>query len=292
MRITKPPIRVHVWGGLGSQLFAIALAAKLKRKYQNRELLILLHTGGVTERQPEITELFPDFDYSFVADFDPTEVQDSGFLGRVQSSPKVRLIKSIKFILIQLGFVASCNNDEELEKIKSWVLDIRGHYSYHSIDPNFLESLFASLSKLHNNMELLDENSCAIHYRLGDLLNLSEKNPIDFEDLAKEYKRIEEKSDYDKLIVYSDTPQIAFERFSEIVDKKLETPYLETSEVLYRACNARFFIGTSSKVSFWIASLRSVLFNLHSSLPRKNLPQYIRMLGVNQDLVESYEVSN
>ena len=292
MRIIKPPIRIHVWGGLGSQLFAIALAAKLKRKYQNRELLILLHTGGVTERQPEITELFPDFNYSFIADFNPTEIQDSDFLGRVQYSPKVSLKRAIKFILVQLGFVASCNNDEELEKTNSWVTDIRGHYSYHSIDPVFLESLFTSLSKHHSNMEFLDENSCAIHYRLGDLLNLSEKNPIDFEDLAREYRRIAEKSDYDKLIVYSDSPQIAFERFSEIVDKKLETPYLDTSEVLYRACSAKFFVGTSSKVSFWIAALRSVLFDLHSSLPRKNLPQYSRMLGVNQDLVESYEVSN
>lgn len=288
----RHPIRIHVWGGLGSQLFAVALAVKLKKKYRHRELLILLHTGGVTERQAEITELFPSFNYQVVADFVPAEIRDSGQIDRDHFRFKIGLKRSIKFILTQLGFVANCNNDEEFDHIRSWVIDIRGHYSYQSIDPIFLESLFTSLSKLHSDLEFLDENSCAIHYRLGDLLNLKEKKPIDFDDLAKEFKRMSSKSNYDKLIVYSDSPKIAFERFNKIVGEKVEAPYLETSEVLYRACHAKFFIGTSSKVSFWIASMRSVLFDLHSSLPRENLLQYNKMLGVKKNLVESYEVSN
>ena len=48
------PLRVHCWGGLGSQLYALAVAYDLQRKYPKRKIKLLLHTGGVTKRVSEL----------------------------------------------------------------------------------------------------------------------------------------------------------------------------------------------------------------------------------------------
>ena len=47
-------LRVHCWGGLGSQLFALAHAYELRKKFPKRKIMLFLHTSGVSERFSEL----------------------------------------------------------------------------------------------------------------------------------------------------------------------------------------------------------------------------------------------
>ena len=97
-----PPLRIHSWGGLGSQLFAIALAEELKVIFPKRSFKIVLHTGGVTRRLPEIVGLFPNFDYIYEDDFQ-SNVNAPQDLSKRKN---IDFRKSIKFLLSFLGFLA------------------------------------------------------------------------------------------------------------------------------------------------------------------------------------------
>ena len=52
------PIRIHCWGGLGSQLYAWALFERLSIRFPKRKLRLVLHTSGVTRRASDLNDLF------------------------------------------------------------------------------------------------------------------------------------------------------------------------------------------------------------------------------------------
>jgi hypothetical protein len=272
------PLRIHTWGGLGSQLFAIELAQFLGNKFPNRKLTIFLHTGGVTRREPEIAALFPEFRYVFVDDFSfkspPSRVQEShaGMQFRIILRSMAR--KSIEI----LGLTATCNEDKSVQRIRPWVLSLRGHYSYRTISPDFL-TLLKQLVELKMDTSIrLPGNYCAIHYRLGDLLTLAEKQPIAEESIREEVSRVLSAYSFDSLIVLSDSPTEASIRLSGISQVEIVSPDFGTIDVIAASLHAAHFIGTSSKISFWIAAIRSSTSSLDSSLPLINNEQYKRML--------------
>lgn len=272
------PLRIHTWGGLGSQLFAIELAQFLADKYPNRELTIFLHTGGVTRREPEIAALFPEYRYVIVDDF-----SDKNSNARIQESPLTKRLWSIsrsgarKCIEI-LGLTANCNDDKSSLRIRPWVLSLRGHYSYRTINPEFLSLLKQLIELKRDSILPLPRNYCAIHYRLGDLLTLAEKNPISEESIRDEVFRVLSTHRFDSLIVLSDSPTEASIRLSGISQIEFVFPDFGTIDVIATSLHATYFIGTSSKISFWIAAIRSSTSSLDSSLPLVNDKQYKRML--------------
>ena len=49
-----PNLRIHSWGGLGSQLFAAHIVLRLKQQYPGRRVRVIVHTSGVTKRYTEL----------------------------------------------------------------------------------------------------------------------------------------------------------------------------------------------------------------------------------------------
>ena len=47
-------LRIHSWGGLGSQLFALSLIFDLVRKFPKKRIELIHHTAGVTRRLFEV----------------------------------------------------------------------------------------------------------------------------------------------------------------------------------------------------------------------------------------------
>ena len=279
-----PPVRIHSWGGLGSQLFAVALAEELKAIFPKRSLRIILHTGGVTRRLPEVVEIFRDFEYQFKEDFQPK----SAVTPKISTNSKFDLRKSIISLVTSLGFLAYCNEDSSTKKLSPWVLSIRGHYSYRSIDAKFLSRL-AKLCQSANDITIPDLNeACVTHYRLGDLLTIYEKNPISALAVASEYIRIKNQMHFKKLIVFSDSPVEARERFSTLFQDEMLVLDSKTSLVIANAIEAKYFIGTSSKISFWIAGIRAVVYQNISSLPLVNMKQYANLAGEDSKLISPY----
>lgn len=279
-----PPVRIHAWGGLGSQLFAVALAEEFAASFPKRSLTIVLHTGGVTRRLPEVTELFPHFQYQYEEDFELRKVSSA----QDPQPPKYSLKGVAKNILVSIGFLADCDDNNSIEKLRPWVLSIRGHYSYRVINPNFLRQLGERALTL-SNLDLTEfKEDCALHYRLGDLLTLSVKNPISATRLASEYKLINKQIPFRKLTVFSDSPSEVLGRLTPLIQDEVRVLDLPTTQVIASAVCSRYFIGTSSKVSFWIAAIRSVVHRNQSALPGENFNQYASLMGNHIHLIDRY----
>ena len=284
-----PPLKIHVWGGLGSQLFAVALAADLKLKYPKREIRIVLHTGGVTFRVPEVVELFPEWDYEYVSDF---EVSLHGPLkSKINRFPSIRhrLAELAKRFAIATRILANCNDDFQYSQIRFWTLACRGHYSHRLIADSFYDMFANALRVPDDNHVKGFSHFIGIHYRLGDLLTLEQKSPVPTESILSECERVMKARDLDSLVIFSDSPEIARGAFDVLRYSNITTPNFNTVGVISSAIFSDYFLGTSSKVSFWVAAMRSKKFMLESSLPSSNQAQMKRMLGQAVNLVHFYD---
>lgn len=56
-----PPLKIHCWGGVGSQLYALAVYERLLVRMPNRKIIIVFHSFGVTERIFELSDYVADF---------------------------------------------------------------------------------------------------------------------------------------------------------------------------------------------------------------------------------------
>ena len=284
-----PPLKIHTWGGLGSQLFAVALAFDAREKFPKRKIRIVLHTGGVTLRLPEVTDLFPSWDYEYVSDFEVSSIESAKMNAAVLKRFKRRFVERVKAVVIFSRLIVNCNDDLEYSNLRFWTLACRGHYSYRYVNLNFLESLETAL---HNcrSIENQEFGDClTIHYRLGDLLTLDKKNPVSANSIFSESSRLLNISKFDSIVVLSDSPEVARDVFSGIALKKMFAPSFNTFEVMNFAISSIYFLGTSSKVSFWIAAIRSSKLKIHSSLPKSNRTQMKCMLGSETKLIHYYE---
>ena len=263
------------------------MADDFKAVFPNRSMKIVLHTGGVTRRVPEVAELYPEFEYEYEEDFQKRNQVT------VESTGKSRFVlqDTIKWFLSSIGLLAYCDDDEATNKLAPWVISIRGHYSYRTINSNFLSNLADRLERINDSKTADLKSSCIVHYRLGDLLIITEKNPITAQSVASEFLRVKDNMYFEDLIVFSDSPSEARSRFSPLFSNEFVVLDSKTSLVIANSVQSKYFIGTSSKVSFWIAGLREVVYQSPSSLPLENLNQFIKSSGTNSGLLHPYSTN-
>jgi hypothetical protein len=250
VRIEFPPMKIHVWGGLGSQLFGVSLAHNLKARFPRRSLQIVLHSSGVTRREPEITQLFPELTFVNVDDFSDRSSHDSGSRKRSLAFFSTQIVRKI---LLFLGLLAE-ENTEQRFPARRWTVSIRGHYFHRGISPAFLDMLSFRLENLVG-VDLKElQNEITLHYRLGDLLELSNKN---FVEPLRVISVLTELRNTSQVYVFSDSPDIAISLLEPVVKPwKLKPMRLPTVETIYAALQGSVFVGTSSKISYWIVLLR------------------------------------
>ena len=169
-----------------------------------------------------------------------------------------------------------------------WTLSLRGHYSYRSITNEFYSLLEKSIREVKGIDSVDQKSTCVIHYRLGDLLELQEKNPIPVEVIFDELEKARHKLFFINVVVFSDSPKVALERFSKFGIQNVSAPDVNTLEVIANSIRAGYFIGTSSKISFWIAGLRASIFESSSSLPISNDREYRNMLHEATNSITGY----
>ena len=267
-RAVLPELRVHSWGGFGSQLFTAYVILKAKKRYPGRRLKVVIHTSGVTRRVSE-------FDFEKLG-IKQIQVEDYKNLN-IQSHSKVdsfsrhfELFKSLKKnlskVLKWLRVIQLANSDESFNSIMPWTLALRGHYTRISLDTELIHCLF---QLLFDKISFLTskETELIIHYRLGDLLNLDEKSPI-------KPKRIEElllllTYNKSKLMVLSDSSEKQFKDFvsGNTILSSLRSETLEPLPTLWLCINSDIFIGTGTKLSLWAAIFREVIDENPSFLP-------------------------
>jgi hypothetical protein len=249
--ILLPKIKIHTWGGLGSQLYAVALAIDLQKNINYRQIEYISHTSGVTRREPALQ-------------FYTTDVKEKNDYTRttsVQEDSKYRKKLSLlgKKLLISLRIVANCNDNEGINRMKPWTLIIRGHYSNRKIS---FDSATRILQRINNefysekndkDMEIL-----TLHYRLGDLEKLSEKSPIDPNHLKSILALVLDEEKMREIYLYSDSILLAE---SKLITGKSEISVVSRDisplKTIHECVHSKVFIGTNSKISIWVAILRA-----------------------------------
>jgi hypothetical protein len=252
-----PNLRVHSWGGLGSQLFAAHIALRLKQQYPGRRVTVIVHTSGVTKRYTELNfarlgiEIIENDDYLQPRLKTTLETQ-------LQVGRQSKYIKLLKAFLYNSKIVVAANSEYEYRSIKPWTTSVRGHYTQIALVDSIVQEIEVALFAELSNLSIV-KSEVVLHYRLGDLLVLNEKNPIDpirIEELITKFK-VNPK----QINVFSDSDS---SRYQDFVSKSkvlstLTPLNFDSLSVLRCAIDSDIFIGTNAKLSLWAAIFRSTI---------------------------------
>ncbi len=271
MKISYPPIRVHVWGGLGSQLYAWAFSIDLGIRFPRRRIVLVLHDGGVTKRKSELHAFLPPDLIEVVHDFNIP-------------GDKVRLFlqKGIRLASRMLGFTRSGNLFSIRAFLLPWIVSFRGHYSTRMLSIESISHIRARILSLPDIFSGgFVEPDIALHYRLGDLLTLTTKAPLS-PKLVLAGLSLAQKATKSELAiaVCSDSPEVAVRRISEGAGREVYQVALPPLQTIRFLISAKIFVGTPSKISEWVVLLRSLQKNGQLTfLPNQMSNQMNRVLS-------------
>lgn len=273
--LNRLPIRVHVWGGLGSQCFAWALVIDLKVKFPKRKVHLIQHEAGVTRRISEISFLSKEFKITSIQDYVESVSLEAPYTspGNILYKLKNRVRSLFRKVPLMLGIIALSNNDYSFAKLKPWVLSVRGHYSHRTIG----ESTFFTMSKNQHGPFNLEQQPfvepikyLGLHWRLGDLQYLKQKKPLDSKriiDTVKKASKLD--AQIQEVRIASDSILNAlFEFDSNFSFPRNCSKSTSAIAALREMISSNIFVGTNSKLSVWIAIARFYEFkNAISYLP-------------------------
>lgn len=256
-------IRVHCWGGLGSQLYCLALAIDLLDRFPFRKVHILFHTGGLTHRKLELSEFPEHISYSIIDDFAKS-------LNRIakNSTSSFNLEKKFKKLTSKLGLIAAVNTSLEFKSLKSWVVSIRGHYSHRLICDSTVEQMDRLLkpSYRNNSEKNYNKSLVAIQYRWGDLVAKKTSSIIQVDKIVSVINDLKKLEKIYSIDVFSDSNQNELENLLSIL-KPLNIQYAESTPLntIYQMRDYNFFIGTNSKITIW-----AIIFRLKDDVTSTN----------------------
>jgi hypothetical protein len=236
----------------------------------------VFHSSGVTRRTLEIQKLLNGhFEYTQKDDF----VKKGLFSAEYQKRELHIFLKDyLKVLAFKIGFVKTLNVECDYLTLSQLLVSTRGHYSHISLSGKELKFL-ATL--LHLNVGEYDAqlNGCSIHLRLGDLLELPTKNPI---DVGRILGTIPKQQTFTEITFFSDSSADEVSKLikSQDPDFKYSIESLGTHEVIKACVTSYCFIGTNSKISIWIALFRMFFFPERKSfLPVELRPNFTLLIG-------------
>jgi hypothetical protein len=248
----SPELKIHCWGGLGSQLLALNYYLKILQKFPTRKVILVLHNGGVTMRNSELDFLAQRINLRKVQDFD----SKSNFTGNSRKFSYLETIQVfiklvIKKILNKLYLVIT--DDSRVTKVKFWTISIRCTFNKVSLTKQDVISLSSILEISEKKFR---DSSIGVHYRLGDLLTLKPESLISPEAISKViHILLRLNPNIENLIVYSDSK--LGDKFIEIPNSvEIKRESIATLQTISDLIEFNYFIGTNSKVSLWVAIFR------------------------------------
>jgi hypothetical protein len=239
---------IHCWGGLGSQLLALAYYLQIKDKFPTRNLRLVLHTGGVTERNSEINFLMNEIEIVVINDFLPVNNSPSN---KNYKKKLVQVIRNmIRFILNLLRIVIT--NEESIYKVNERTLQVRCAYSDILLNRKLILKLATLLEIAPNEFH---SDSVGIHFRSGDLSAVKPEALVDLDAIYQLLDNTELDNEHKKILFHSDSKfvpsDLDFNQFGEAEIRQVDT--LTTIKELLLT---KIFIGTNSKISLWISLFR------------------------------------
>lgn len=252
-------IRVHIWGGFGSQLNGIALQIFLEK--EGRRCTLIFHSSGITERLCEVQNLLGDLKWKQLHDYKHAERSTHNYDLSLSYRGKstLRFNTSIKYVaklfLQHTRLMLYPNNVSDLQRIKPWTLALRGHYSHIQFDDSVYERL---LKKLLRTFPDPNSSRLVIHYRHGDLEN-SGKPWV----AMKSIEQIIAQLDFapsNKLRIFSDSLEstVDLARSRPGLNWEPVEASMHIGKILSACIGSEIFIGTTSKISLWASFFRSI----------------------------------
>lgn len=262
-----PRLKIHSWGGFGSQLFTCYLILMLKERYPSRRIKVIIHTSGVTRRTLEINFTSLNVKSAVAEDYRNSNSQMAKIASKKVSVLLISALKSfIRRMVEEAKFVLNSNNDKSFTAIKPWTLSLRGHYTNLTLKPNLVQQLYNLLFQSN----LLEQfPSTVIHYRLGDLIYLESKSPVTPQRIVKLIEELfitPERA----LLLTDASPEEYYSFVGESKFLKDLKPINQSPLKTLESCiRSEILIGTSAKLVIWAAIFRQFIFQRNSYLPKE-----------------------
>jgi hypothetical protein len=162
----------------------------------------------------------------------------------------------VKQSLINSKFLAILNDEATLNDLSKRVIDVRGHYSQLEISKEFLLEFLKS-HDIGSEDTATIKNDGSIHWRLGDLLEVRDKSQI---SLRRILSLVDKHKEIKQWMIFSDSSQLESQQGNSQIPKHLIwQPKLDAEKTILANLATPVFIGTNSKMSFWIAIMRCVV---------------------------------
>ncbi len=99
----------------------------------------------------------------------------------------------------------------------------------------------------------------AVQYRLGDLLTLGTKGPIQPARIVSAMHMIRINDEVNKVVLFSDSPDEALKRIGDFPAEFVRHD-LSAWDTLSELQTFRYFVSTNSKISIWAIIIRTLCF--------------------------------
>ena len=221
--------------------------------FPGKRVILVLHTGGITTRSSEIDFLSNKINLLKVDDYRASS--NSKQLHNSGSKSVFSFIKiSIKFLASYFRFVIT--DDRKVFKVRFWTYSVRCTYTSSVLRKQDIVHMAGILGIDSNTSE---QNSLGVHYRMGDLPTLKPIALVPLDSISIVINElIKMGAVFDKVKIFSDS---IVDNSNLQLPKKIDSEWIsvDTLQTIRELSNARYFIGTSSKVSLWVAIFRWAL---------------------------------
>ena len=251
--LNKLTLKIHCWGGLGSQLLALNYYLRVQELNPRKRIILVLHTGGITARNSEIDFLSNRINLLKVDDYRARSNDKHSH--KTDSNSIFNFVKvSIKLLANNFRFVIT--DDKKVLKVKFWTFSVRCTYTSNILRKRDIVHMADILGITSNSSE---QNFTGVHYRMGDLPTLKPSALVPLNSISEVINDlVKDGAVIDKVRIYSDS---IVENSNLQLPKEIVSEWksVDTLQTISELSKARYFIGTSSKVSLWVAIFRWAL---------------------------------
>ena len=255
MRYQKfPAVRIHSWGGLGSQLLALGVLLDLQHRHNRRDFQLVLHSSGVTRRISEVNLRVELVQITFIDDY----VSPNSDKTKEQPNFKKLFRSSLKSVLNTTKCVIS--KDSSTFRIFPWTTSIRCHYGFVAISKESISMISKYVPHISEILKSHSDRPLGVHYRAGDLLVEKSSSLISIDVISDLVTKIVHNNSLKqvKLQFLSDSP-LNEESVASLEGFDYSWESKGTWETIGILLNSHSFIGTNSKISLWVALFRWAL---------------------------------
>ena len=251
--LNKLTLKIHCWGGLGSQLLALNYYLRVQEWYPRKRIILVLHTGGITARNSEIDFLSNKINLLKVDDYRAGSIDK-----RSRASTSKPIFYFLKVFIKSLAnyFRFVITDDKKVLKVKFWTFSVRCTYTSNILRKQDIVHM-ADILGITSNIS--EQNFTGVHYRMGDLPTLKPSALVPLDSVSKVINDlVKAGAVIDKVRIYSDS---IIENSNLQLPKEIDTECksVDTLQTISELSKAHYFIGTSSKVSLWVVIFRWAL---------------------------------